>query len=301
MTPIVKGTEGEDNMTKEVLIKIDKNGTKYWGSPKTCPRCGGAGGADKWKFTGWTCFACGGSGKAEGLSIRKEYTPEHQAKLDAAKEKRDAKKAAERKTEQQQEFEKAAEKRQEWMQQNGFDKDGFTYVFTGKTFHLKDQLKEMGARFCSQLGWHIDHPVEGFKMVPVHMQFVTTIDSWGNTHFRNDVDYQAYIQEKIIENGLFHASEWIGEIGKRIELELTLVNVSTFNYKHGFGAVLMTIYNLEDAAGNVFVWKTSGILLNEETDREVAVGEKHLIRATVKEHCEYKGTKQTVLTRLKVM
>lgn len=28
-----------------------------------CPRCGGAGGADKWKLTGWTCHRCLGSGK----------------------------------------------------------------------------------------------------------------------------------------------------------------------------------------------------------------------------------------------
>jgi hypothetical protein len=29
----------------------------------TCNRCGGAGGADKWQMTGWTCYQCGGTGK----------------------------------------------------------------------------------------------------------------------------------------------------------------------------------------------------------------------------------------------
>ena len=29
----------------------------------TCNRCGGAGGADKWKHTGTVCYKCGGSGK----------------------------------------------------------------------------------------------------------------------------------------------------------------------------------------------------------------------------------------------
>lgn len=33
----------------------------YWVRTRTCPRCGGAGGADKWKFTGWTCFECNGA------------------------------------------------------------------------------------------------------------------------------------------------------------------------------------------------------------------------------------------------
>lgn len=27
-----------------------------------CRRCGGAGGADQWRHTGWTCFDCGGRG-----------------------------------------------------------------------------------------------------------------------------------------------------------------------------------------------------------------------------------------------
>jgi hypothetical protein len=27
-----------------------------------CSRCGGAGGSDSWRFTGWTCYGCGGSG-----------------------------------------------------------------------------------------------------------------------------------------------------------------------------------------------------------------------------------------------
>lgn len=63
------------------LIRIDRNGTKYWHGMIPCDRCGGIGGWDGWKYTGWTCFKCGGTGKIEG--DWKEYTPEYQAKLDA--------------------------------------------------------------------------------------------------------------------------------------------------------------------------------------------------------------------------
>jgi len=59
-----------------------------------CSRCGGAGGGDKWQFTGWTCFDCGGSGKAQPRT-EKLYTADQLAKLDAAQGKRDAKRAVE--------------------------------------------------------------------------------------------------------------------------------------------------------------------------------------------------------------
>lgn len=80
-----------------VLIRVDRNGTKYFEGDVPCERCGGAGGADKWAFTGWTCYNCGGSGKQHGHW--KEYTPEYEAKLaqrrQARREKWEAEHAAE--------------------------------------------------------------------------------------------------------------------------------------------------------------------------------------------------------------
>lgn len=68
------------------LIRVDKNGTKYYKGLVPCQRCGGAGGADKWSYTGWTCYQCGGTGKQEGTW--KEYTPEYEAKLEDRRRKR---------------------------------------------------------------------------------------------------------------------------------------------------------------------------------------------------------------------
>ena len=69
-----------------ILIRVDRNGTKYFEGDVPCSRCGGAGGADKWQFTGWTCYQCGGSGKEHGKW--KEYTPEYEAKLEAKRKAR---------------------------------------------------------------------------------------------------------------------------------------------------------------------------------------------------------------------
>ena len=58
-------------MAKIVYLRTDKNGTKYYAN-YTCPRCGGAGGSDKWAFTGWTCYECGGTGESSTPVIEKK-------------------------------------------------------------------------------------------------------------------------------------------------------------------------------------------------------------------------------------
>ena len=75
------------------LIKIDKNGSKHFAGMVKCDRCGGQGGSDAWAYTGWTCYKCGGTGSVSATWI--ERTPEYQAKLDARREAKNAKKRAE--------------------------------------------------------------------------------------------------------------------------------------------------------------------------------------------------------------
>lgn len=79
---------------KKTLIKVDRNGTKYFMVDRPCDRCGGAGGADAWAYTGYTCYKCGGTGQG-GSEIVKEYTPEYEAKLEARRQARAAKWEAE--------------------------------------------------------------------------------------------------------------------------------------------------------------------------------------------------------------
>lgn len=108
-------------MEKRELVKTDRNGTKYWNTRVACDRCGGTGiyrwGAiqhDRYgnvvgsTYAG-TCFKCGGA--AHVWEIIKEYTPEYRAKLDAANEKRNAAKQAQREAERaEREKEIAAER-----------------------------------------------------------------------------------------------------------------------------------------------------------------------------------------------
>ena len=87
------------------LVKVDRNGTKYFRDRVRCDRCCNSSGVYRWGAiqTDWNgnvigstfagvCFKCGGKGYV--WDIVKEYTPEYRAKLDAANAKRKAAKQA---------------------------------------------------------------------------------------------------------------------------------------------------------------------------------------------------------------
>jgi hypothetical protein len=85
------------------------------------------------------------------------------------------------------------------------------------------------------------------------------------------------------------ASKWIGDKGERLRgLEVTLTRTwSTDGY---YGPRVMNQFT--DSNGNVLVWWTN----REAADQ----GDKVVLTGTVKKHDEYKGTKQTMLTRCAV-
>lgn len=81
-----------------------------------------------------------------------------------------------------------------------------------------------------------------------------------------------------------------GEVNERIEIQGVLVPKASFETMYG----TMNIYNIE--VGNVlYVWKTTTFV------SDCFVNQVVNIRGTVKEHKEYKGIRQTVLTRCKII
>lgn len=98
----------------------------------------------------------------------------------------------------------------------------------------------------------------------------------------------------------------VGSIKERTELVVTLIGDYTFISCYGYRETLNHIYSMKDEEGNLFVWKTgSTFALDKVTETEdiyepVRKGDTIRIKATIKDHSEYKGTPQTVLTRVKV-
>lgn len=84
-------------------------------------------------------------------------------------------------------------------------------------------------------------------------------------------------------------SEWIGQEGKRVELDIASCKVVTSWY-NDYG--LVNPYQFITTDNQVCPWKTT---------KGIDVEKIKKIRATIKGHNEYKGTKQTELTRCSVI
>lgn len=280
--------------SKWKLFKVDRNGTEYYVN-YACPHCGGAGGLDEWIYTGYTCWECGGSGIANKPQIWKKYTPEYEAKLTA---RRQAKQAAKLEKEK----EHADEANAAFFKQQGFNAEGKTWVVLGNTFELKDQLKEAGCKYTGILGWHTDHQLDGYDMLMLDVSECYYKDYAGIyrwQQWKNDG-----LEEKIKEASQKaiasrSKSQHVGKAGDRISIKATLTGFHW--YKTQFGD--MNIYTFTDIFNNVFVWKTSSYLdrIVDGICKPVHEGEMVELKATVKDHDEYQGIKQTVLTRCKVV
>lgn len=260
------------------LIKVDKNGTKYY-ADYTCPRCGGAGGADAWAYTGWTCYECGGSGKAIKPRITKIYTPEYSAKL---AEKRHARAVA-----------KAPEDNARLFKKLGMNEEGKAWIVIGKTFEIKDELKEAGAKYNDFLGWHFDHEVSKYACFEISIEEIAEKDDVGVWELFDTWWISKIIKEKRDANAPKTESEYVGEVGQKISLEVTLKRIFTFETHFTYMGETAYIYKFADANGNTITWKTAKFF-------EIEEGWSGKISGTIKEHSEYRGDKQTVLTRCKI-
>ena len=102
----------------------------------------------------------------------------------------------------------------------------------------------------------------------------------------------------------FSGSEWVAEPKKRLNMRLTLVNVYEYEgrkYSY-YDDATSFIYTFRDENGNCIVWKTKNAIAvyddeNSANDVFAEVGDTIEMKATVKEHGEYRGTKQTVINR----
>lgn len=90
----------------------------------------------------------------------------------------------------------------------------------------------------------------------------------------------------------------IGKVGKRIEIQATLA--CRYEFSGFYGPSFL--YKFESESGDILTWKTATILsLPGEKDDYPRKGDTVVFKATVKEHGEYKGQDQTVISRVKLL
>lgn len=86
-------------------------------------------------------------------------------------------------------------------------------------------------------------------------------------------------------------SQWVGSKGERLKgLKLLCVSARNIESHYGFSI----LYKMRDGAGNVFSWFSSG-------GADMDPGSEYTLDATVKDHGEYNGVRETQLTRGKVL
>lgn len=90
-------------------------------------------------------------------------------------------------------------------------------------------------------------------------------------------------------------SEWFGSIKDRVELfNLTCSLIASWDSQFG----MTRLYKLVAEDGTVFTWKTGTCLWDNEKQ---STPEKVSLKGTIKAHTEFRGVKQTELTRCKIV
>ena len=258
-----------------VYVRTDKNGTEIY-HDYTCRRCGGAGYSDKWYYTGRICYECGGKGVSPAHpQIVRKYTPEYEAKLEA-------KRKARREKQEQELRAKADQLNAEFLAE--YFPNGKMYIVANSYDCNIEELKAAGAKFV--FDWYFTEPQDGFQTVEATPAEITFVTHQGIRMFIDDT--WNVIRAKV--KALKPVSQWVGDVGEKITVKATYDHRAWYDSKFG----TTYIHNFVTDDGSILVWKTSIGNIGFED------GERVEITATVKEHSEYKGDKQTVLTRCKI-
>lgn len=232
---------------------------------------------------GGVCLKCGGTGfltKEVRLYTEKEYNQK-----EAAATRQKEKKAAELEAKMKAEY---ATKKAEWMEKNGFDAEGATYIITGDSYSIKEELKAAGWKFDSVLLWHKADPA-GYedKVIKVYDNEVIEYSAWGEGHFKTGA--KEYIMQKMLPVEVQDLT-YVGEIGEKLKkVPVTYTRHNSFCGRYG----LTNIYEFKDGDMNHLVWFTA-------KDIDFEVGDILYLDGTVKEHKDYNGIPQTIVTRCKL-
>ena len=100
----------------------------------------------------------------------------------------------------------------------------------------------------------------------------------------------AYDPEGQAQAATNEADAYVGQIGDKIALSLTLVGHKELNNSFR----ISTLLTFKDRFNNGFVWFKSGWA------SALNVGDTYTVSGTIKKHNEFRGNKQTILTRCKI-
>ena len=276
-----------------ILVKTYKDGSKRYRS-NACPKCGGVGYLYGYEhIDGARCWKCGASGY-----YPHEWTEPSDERIEKQKAKEKEKLIAQ-----------ADEKNAYFMTSHGFNDDGKTYLVLGDTYAIKDDLKSLGAKFDYLMGWKLPKDTDKYPTVEITIDEVTDKDENGWLVYNPNMEIEEVVKKKKQAYADSHKSEedkdknikmsdYLGNVGEKITVTAKLIKEYTYDTNYGYYGGTSTIYTFEDDNGNKILWTTSS--MPYVNDKPIESGKTYTITGTVKEHKEYKGEKETVLTRCKL-
>ena len=270
---------------EQVGSPFEENGKMYVIVKGKCSRCGGSGHYSYNPMYGTVCFSCRGSGIQE-QTVR-WYTDSQRASMDKAAEKRAAAKAV-----------KDEERRIKFAARNafGFGEEGYIFLVYGDNERIKkwrEELPEHTVWYNETFGWFIPatREYDGLEF-PADIHFAKL--EWETVKDKNDEEQLQMMDKeevrKIVEQMIYEPSksEFQGEVNTWLEKEVKIVKNISLSSNYGDSHM----HIMEDDDENVYVWTTASKNLEE--------GKTYTIKMKVKEHKEYKGTKQTIVYYCKV-
>jgi hypothetical protein len=201
--------------------------TIYYTQQLPCGRCGGAGGGDQWRHTGWTCYQCGGHGRGRIIDV-KLYTRARLDTLEAAQAKRDAKKARAAWLKGRRELKAWLR----WVNETPEQKATVKRLLRASKLYPNTFLKDLAGKLRNH-----------WELSPKQLAAADRVI--------------ASIEKQDAERG---TSEWVGDIKERLELELLVLYTHAIDGYYGVSIITL----MKDDQGNLFKWfNTSSTELNK--------------------------------------
>lgn len=270
----------------------DKNGKLYTKVKSICNKCNGKGIAISHVENGvpipyvpdaGICYSCQGVG-----SFNKEvrlYTEAEYNKMTEINEKNRQRREAELEQKMKDNY---AKKKSEWLLNEGFSSTGETFIITGDSYSIKEELKSKGWRYNKVLRWHKAEAGDyAERCIKVNVTEVADFSAWGSATYKSSA--MKLIEDKINAVTTVKETKFYGEVKDKIkDLEVTVSGIRSFDGM--YGRTMIYTFEKDDA---VFTWFTTSY-------KDIEVGDTVKLSGIIKGHEEYKNVFQTVLTRCSI-
>lgn len=167
----------------------------------------------------------------------------------------------------------------------GFTK-GYITIFKGNTYDYLEWFRASNARYTRWWGWYVISTEDIPEDLPEDIEPIRL--PWELVGQEDGKLKPEHLVKEGVESIMYEESdsEYVGSIGERLELYLTVERAIELDGAYGHS----TMFKFRDDNGNCFVWTTA-------TNPGFKTGDKIHLRGTVKNHNKFKNECQTVLSR----